>query len=187
MAGPLMTKSAEVVKWCKAKGWYDQPVSVLTAMALLHSEISEALEAHRQWGVKDATAPYEFALGTPNQMTMPKPEGVGSEFADCLIRLLDDCARHSVDLDAAVAKATPFMPPPSPLGFYDVMALFHEQVSKVVTISIDTDDSLSEQFAVIYRFLVHCCERYGVDLEAEYDRKMAYNWTRAYKHGGKDV
>jgi NTP pyrophosphatase (non-canonical NTP hydrolase) len=35
----------------------------------------------------------------------PKPEGVGSEFADVLIRLLDDCQLHGIDLvDEVVRK-----------------------------------------------------------------------------------
>ena len=29
------------------------------------------------------------------------------------------------------------------------------------------------------------CARYGVDLEAEYERKIAYNRTREFRHGGK--
>ena len=28
-------------------------------------------------------------------------------------------------------------------------------------------------------------DKYGIDLQEEYERKMRYNWTRAYRHGGK--
>lgn len=33
--------------------------------------------------------------------------------------------------------------------------------------------------------LLDTCERRGIDLQAEYERKIAYNRTRGYKHGGK--
>lgn len=116
-AKPLGVMTQEVLEWCQSKGWYDKPVSFGEAMALLHSEVSEALEAWRCWGVDDVTD--DPIRGLPHIMSdgPRKPEGVGSEFADILIRLLDDCAR------------------------------------------------------------------FGVDLQAEYERKMQYNRTRPYRHG----
>jgi NTP pyrophosphatase (non-canonical NTP hydrolase) len=109
---------AEVDTYCKDLGWRDpeHPASFGDRMAMLHSEVSEAVEAYRVWGTDDHThTPPVSALS----YGPPKPEGLGSEFADVLIRLLDDCAV------------------------------------------------------------------YGIDLEAEYERKMAYNRTRSYRHGGK--
>ena len=110
--------TGEVLKNCKEKGWYDKPVSFGEAMALLHSEVSEALEAYRNWGLEDATE--ENPVNAYSAYGC-KPEGVGSEFADVFIRLLDYCSR------------------------------------------------------------------FGVDLEGEYERKMAYNRTRPYRHGGKSL
>lgn len=74
-----------VQEWVERKGWNDDR-SFGDEIALLHSEASEALEAYRErkfdsWRSSDG-----------------KPEGVASEFADILIRLLDDCARHDIDL-----------------------------------------------------------------------------------------
>lgn len=69
-------------------------------VALLHSEVSEALEAYRDHGTEDATAPRETGL--------PKPEGVGSELADVLVRLLDTCQRYDVDLFAEWRRKVTF-------------------------------------------------------------------------------
>lgn len=104
----LREMATEVARLNMEKGWRSKSRSFGEFVALLHSEVSEMLEAFRSWGRKDATA-------TPEA----KPEGIGSEAADVLIRLLD------------------------------------------------------------------MCEYYSVDLEWEFERKMAYNRTRGYRHGGK--
>ena len=98
----------------RANGWFDSHRTFGEDIALLHSEVSEAFEAYRRWGLQDVTAQGDEA-------SLPKPEGVGSEFADVLIRLLDSCYRN------------------------------------------------------------------GIDLAAEYERKLEYNGTRGYRHGGKAV
>ncbi len=33
--------------------------------------------------------------------------------------------------------------------------------------------------------LLDTCERYGIDLSAQFERKLAHNITRGYRHGGK--
>lgn len=80
----------------KANGWFDESRSFGDEVALLHSEVSEMLEAYRAWGHEDATPePEPFSDGV---QTLFKPEGVGSEVADVFIRLMDFCYRHSIDL-----------------------------------------------------------------------------------------
>lgn len=99
----------EVWTWAESKGWEPQITrSFGDECALLHSEVSEALEAYRIYGHDSADI-----LG--------KPVDVASEFADVLIRLL------------------------------------------------------------------HYTRAHGIDLEHQYERKMAYNRTRAYRHGGKSM
>ena len=89
MAKSLSEMGAQVYAWCIRKGWEpDANRTFGDECALLHSEVSEALEAYRSWKFDDATE------------NGGKPEGVGSEFADVLVRLLHYCAVHSIDLEA---------------------------------------------------------------------------------------
>lgn len=74
-----------------ANGWYEDERAFGDDIALLHSEVSEMYEAYRDWLFADATAE-----ATDDRLS--KPEGVGSEAADVLIRLLDTCRRAGIDL-----------------------------------------------------------------------------------------
>lgn len=77
-----------------AHGWFDEPVSFGDCMMNLAGEVSEAWEAWRKWGLDDMTTVQGDGMGHVNT----KPEGVGSEFADIFIRLLDNCERFGINL-----------------------------------------------------------------------------------------
>lgn len=168
-------------------------------IALLHTEIAEATEAYRDWKLDDATDTRECHLAgaeicsTHHQHYTrcggrPKPEGVGSELADILIRLLDtgDVFGFTVfdpdmqlgdvaDQDPRVSD--PKLPPL--VSFGDHMAWLARRVDAVWT-----DPTRAP---VALRALVTVARRYGFDLDAEYERKMAYNRTRPYRHGGRTL
>lgn len=94
-----MTTINEVVEQAyelaQRKGWGDPPPTFGEAMALGMSEFAEALDAYRENGLEDMTARLELVT-----QERPKPEGVGSELADVLIRLGHYCKLFGIDLQA---------------------------------------------------------------------------------------
>jgi NTP pyrophosphatase (non-canonical NTP hydrolase) len=183
MTKSVQAMAAEVLEWCHSKGWYDTPVSFSEAMALLHSEVAEATEAWRVWGLRDATA--TFVPGSVGAMDAvlqpPKPEGVGSEFADILIRMLDDDARFGAELGVLVPDYRWVIHD----SFLENMNALHDAISHVSYLAGVPETTWRQAFTAVFDLLRLCCEKYGIDLEAEYERKMEYNRTRPYRHGNK--
>jgi len=67
----------------KVKGWWDEERNDGELIALMHSELSEALEAMRNHAGGDAIA---------------------EELADCCIRIFDYCGAKNIDLERTLLK-----------------------------------------------------------------------------------
>lgn len=79
-------------------GWWDKECSFGESLALVHSEVSEVLEDWRR-GYSMSTIQYEVLHDQS-----PKPTGIPIEFADIIIRVLNLCAAHKIDIDSAVRE-----------------------------------------------------------------------------------
>lgn len=72
-----------------SKGWWEQERNPMEIAALIHSEVSEFVEAERNGDVD---------MIHHNG----KPEGPGFELADVIIRVLDYCAVRCFNIDELV-------------------------------------------------------------------------------------
>jgi hypothetical protein len=175
---------AEVEKYCRDMGWYEQEVPFAVAMALLHEEAAEAGHAWRDHGLADVTGHQDLAvLGGTKDVAQAKPEGVGSEFADILIRMLDDSVRYHFDLEGSLE------PDPEIFALDDEFLVninaLHGLIAQITFATDTCYEDAEGAFAGVLSFLRQMCGRYGIDLMAEYEKKMAYNRTREHRHGGR--
>jgi NTP pyrophosphatase (non-canonical NTP hydrolase) len=182
----LVKMEADVLQYCHDMGWYDEDVPFEDAMALLHEEAAEAGSAWRKWGLEDHTGAGADPMPGFTPAFVLKPEGVGSEFADILIRALDDSTRYGLNLAERIpARAGMFGTSDRFLTNINVLHGLIARTSMAWDARPDYFYKPDNSLADVVRFTMQLCGLYGVDLEAEYERKMQYNRTRPYRHGDK--
>lgn len=102
-------------------GFWDKPLDFGTAIALIHSELSEALEEHRngnpmiyyphcrciEWGGKCIPIAADDCPDNPETCgayQKGKPEGIAVELADAVIRIADLCGYMGIDLESVISE-----------------------------------------------------------------------------------
>lgn len=92
LAGAFNAMAYDVNRTARKHGWYDNPAEDGTRIALMHSELSEALEALRK--------------GNPRDKDLPQFTNLEVGLADVIIRIMDFASQKDLNIgEALVAKA----------------------------------------------------------------------------------
>ena len=173
----------------KEHGWWDQERSFGDLIALVHSELSEALEAYREHGGVVNMFKYSDDTKWFWHDTSGHPVGVAAELADVVIRVADMAEWYGVDL-ASIFEALAAGDSERDMSmrtFGDWIATCHASFSLAFAVweygfdGASWQEYLSEGCHGVQRMAAHYC----IDLDAAIEAKMEYNRTRSYRHGGK--
>lgn len=187
-----------------AHGWWEEERTISEVCALIHSELSEALEEAR------AARPMMYVMDeyngeyiqNPKYFGAKKPEGIAVELADAVIRMLDwmaycgqeyrlDTVEEQGERIAAGYARSETEPEELP----EFVAYLHDIVSMIHLRLMDIDrvrgrgqkkkrqtEALAAAGSVV--FLVNSWLRMqGIQLKEVMEIKHRYNKTRPYKHG----
>ena len=181
----------------KDHGWRDEPRTFGDCIALVHSELSEALKAYRTWDHNSAGMPAACDLEPcPHPpVTLDEesnPVGVASELADVVIRMADMAEWYGVENLQEWIDSLRESDLSGITTFGEWITCCHLLASKAMEqLHEDANDPehgikmafgrLGSLVMLIQRMAAH----YGIDLDAAIVAKMEYNRGREYRHGGK--
>ena len=163
----------------KEKGWWDQERTFGDLIALIHSELSEALEAYRERGLNAWT---DTIIGPVPDDGLVKPCGVPFELADVVIRVANIAEWRGETIAARVGEPAFIGKSVSKPSFGDWVSELHWQVANAWNEC--GEDGIRELSDVVHT--TECmAAHYDIDLDAAIEAKMEYNRTREYRHVGK--
>ena len=187
-----------------AHGWWEEDRTISEICALIHSELSEALEEAR------AARPMMYVMDeyngeyiqNPKYFGAKKPEGIAVELADAVIRILDwmaYCGKEGlldyVEEEKERIAAGYARSETEPEELPEFIAYLHDMVSVIHLRLMDINkvrwsrrkkkrqtEAMAAAGSVV--FLVNVWLRMkGVQLKEVMEIKHRYNKTRPYKHG----
>ena len=148
-------------KQARDKGFWEKPLTFDMAMALIISEIAEALEAYRKGRVNPDW----------NDMQAVK-DSFEVEIADAIIRIYDWCGSKDYELEYYHSTVNWSKEDEG----YNFMFLF-----KSMSDAVDKEYF----FEVIFNHLLSYSSHHNIDIEKYIMWKLDYNLNREYLHGKK--
>jgi NTP pyrophosphatase (non-canonical NTP hydrolase) len=172
-----------------AHGWWDAERSYAEIIALIHSELSEALEESR------SGKPFiYFVIETfqedgkliPEVRTDyddgnydgEKPEGIVVELADVIIRILDYCGERGLDIGEALEIRR------AAFDTYTLPELVAE-CHYLLSMAYRDIESCCLYFAECLSIIDYWAQANGCNISEAIAIKHKYNKTRPYRHGKK--
>lgn len=180
-------------------GWWSTVRPLYEIIALIHSELSEALEEYRNGrpfiyypcnagGVcDDEIKPNSCDSksynpenpGAPCSAKSEKPEGIAVELADVVIRILDYCGREKINIADILEERRAGN---DSLFFTELITECHYLISMAYK---DRKKDKLICFAECIALIDFWLEENGISLIEVLKLKHEYNKTRPYRHGGK--
>lgn len=158
----LAELQAEVREVNEMNGWFDSERPFSADMALLHTEVSELFEA----------------------MLANDTENTGEEFADIFIRLLDTAERYEHDLsgEVSIPHGAEHLYAPGLTYLHLWIDRAYEAYRKIGNAG---HERIGNELKCLLSLVMASAALMDVDLVAEYNKKIARNRQRGYRHGGK--
>lgn len=194
-------------------GWWSEVRPLYEIIALIHSELSEALEEYRSnkpfiyhiCKSKGHCCIEESLIYTDtvvesmkckslemrklcNTSKCPdkseKPEGIAVELADVVIRILDYCARECIDIADVLEERRAGN---DSLSFTELITVCHSLINGAyMSKAYKFKDYINPIcFAECIALIDFWLEENGINLIEVIKLKHEYNKTRPYRHGGK--
>lgn len=207
--GPFGRYAHLIHEMAKEHGWWDiepggEQRTFGDVVALIHSEVSEALEDYRN-GLDPARI--YFSSGgkdLKNHCTgdFTKPVGVPIELADVQIRILDATGFWHIDPDRVASEVRGAQLSLADAAFLRQMTFAEKMTELHCLLSRAWQSSglmapLSHQRGLTsnswthlmraFLFVDRICSNSKIDIQTARDIKIAYNSTRSHRHGGKKL
>lgn len=198
----INTYAKEIYTDNKEKGFWDAPVDPVKKVVLIQSEMFEALEAHRKGRLSGDGIGAEALINDPEAFVMyfeaHIKDSLQDELADVMIRILDMAGGYSVPIhynyittsllfwddkysSMGLMKREHYSFPSCVLEFGNLVNTYMQQDLA----SPATHKVMEKGLNLFFEFTCSLSQHVHADLWLHVKLKLAYNRSRAFRHGKK--